>query len=135
MARLSGHSISEIQGGLLDIAREFATRRHCVLVLKSATTLVVGPNGHGFLCSRPNSGLARGGSGDLLAGLIGGLMAQGLTGLSAAIIGVFLHAEAGDIARKELGADAMTVSEVASLLPRAFLRLRGQESPEAVRRV
>jgi NAD(P)H-hydrate epimerase len=72
--------------------------------------------------------MARGGSGDLLAGLICGLAASGITPLNAALAGVFLLAEAGEIARNELGADAMTVSETASFIPTAFKKLRGQET-------
>ncbi|RCK80134.1 MAG: NAD(P)HX epimerase / NAD(P)HX dehydratase [Candidatus Ozemobacter sibiricus] len=127
MSRLLGRPVAAIQADPIGAAREFVARRPCVLVLKAAVTVVVGPDGHAFLCSRPNAGLARGGAGDLLAGLIGGLLAQGLGGLRAALLGVFLHAEAGALARAELGAEAMTISEVASLLPRAFLRLRQGE--------
>ncbi len=127
MSRLLGRPVGAIQADPVGAAREFVARQPCVLVLKSATTVVMGPDGHAFLCSRPNAGLARGGAGDLLSGLIGGLLAQGLGGLRAALLGVFLHAEAGAIARAELGPEAMTISEVASLLPRAFLRLRQGE--------
>ena len=130
MSRLCGKSISEIKENLINISREFALKNNCVLVLKSAVPVIADPSGRVLVCSRPNSGLAKGGSGDLLAGLIGGLLAQGIPALKAAAIGVFLHAEAGEIARQELGADAMTVSEVASLLPRAFKRLRGESAEE-----
>ncbi|NLI76784.1 MAG: NAD(P)H-hydrate dehydratase [Candidatus Riflebacteria bacterium] len=131
MARLTGQPVGSIQADPLGAARKFVAQNPCVLVLKSSTTVVVGPNGHAFLCSRPNSGLARGGAGDLLSGLIGGLIAQGMSGLHAALLGVWLHSEAGAIARAELGPEAMTISEVASLLPRAFRRLRGEERADS----
>jgi len=129
MARLTGLPVAEIAAAPLACARAFVQKYPCVLVLKGAVTVIVGPDGRAFVSSRPNSGLARGGSGDLLSGLIGGLLAQGLPAMSAAALGVHLQAEAAEIARQELGADAMTVSEVASLLPRAFRRLRGEEPP------
>jgi len=127
MSRLCGKPIPQIQDDLIGTVREFIERFPSVVVLKSSTTIIGSPDGKIYLCARPNSGLAKGGSGDLLAGLIGGLMAQGLSGINAAIIGAFLHSEAGEIARLELGPEAMTVSEVASLIPRAFKRLRGDE--------
>jgi NAD(P)H-hydrate epimerase len=127
MARLTGKTIDEIKGDHIGIAREFAVKHKLLVVLKSAVTVIADPGGNVFICSRPNSGMARGGSGDLLAGLICGLAASGISPLHAAIAGVFLLAEAGEIARNELGADAMTVSETASYIPAAFKKLRGNE--------
>ncbi|MBU1105814.1 MAG: NAD(P)H-hydrate dehydratase [Candidatus Riflebacteria bacterium] len=127
MARLTGKSVEEIKTNLIETAREFATKNKIIVVLKSAVTVIAEPRGQIYLCSRPNSGLARGGSGDLLAGLICGLAARGISPLNSALSGVFLLAEAGELARNELGADAMTVSETASYIPAAFKKLRGQE--------
>ncbi|HNV68418.1 MAG TPA: NAD(P)H-hydrate dehydratase [Candidatus Ozemobacteraceae bacterium] len=129
MSRLTGKSIAVLKDDLPGAARELAERAQAVVLLKSAVTVIAIPDGRIFLLSRPNSGLARGGAGDLLAGLVGGFMAQGIPGWQAAIVGAFLHSEAGRIARDELGADAMTISEVASLIPRAFRQLRGEVSP------
>ncbi|OGK11424.1 MAG: hypothetical protein A2W80_05880 [Candidatus Riflebacteria bacterium GWC2_50_8] len=127
MARLTGKTVEEIKADQIGIAREFATTNRVTVVLKSAVTVIAEPHGMVYLCSRPNAGMARGGSGDLLAGLICGLAASGITPLNSALAGVFLLAEAGEIARNELGADAMTVSETASFIPAAFKKLRGQE--------
>ncbi|MBF0503022.1 MAG: NAD(P)H-hydrate dehydratase [Candidatus Riflebacteria bacterium] len=127
MSRLTGKTVSAIRDDLLGTATEFTQRTKCVLVLKGSITVIMDPSGQTFLCARPNSGLARGGSGDLLSGLIGGMLAQGISAFAAAALGVHLHAEAAEIARSELGADAMTVSEIASFLPRAFRRLRGED--------
>ncbi|EKD81926.1 MAG: carbohydrate kinase, YjeF related protein, partial [uncultured bacterium] len=127
MARLTGKSVDEIKADQIEIAREFAISNKITVVLKSAVTVIAEPRGNVYICSRPNSGMARGGSGDLLAGLICGMAATGITPLNAALAGVFLLAEAGEIARNELGADAMTVSETASYIPAAFKKLRGQE--------
>ncbi|MBF0543598.1 MAG: NAD(P)H-hydrate dehydratase [Candidatus Riflebacteria bacterium] len=125
MAKLTGKNISAILEDPVQIAREFVSKFPCRLVLKGATTVIAFPDSRIILCSRPNSGLARGGSGDLLAGLIGGLMTQGLSSQTATIVGTFLHSEAASIAREEIGADSMTVSEIASKLPKAFKNLRG----------
>jgi len=127
MARLTGKTIEEIKSDQIGIARDFAVKHKLLVVLKSAVTVIAEPGGKVFICSRPNSGMARGGSGDLLAGLICGLAASGISPLHAALAGVFLLAEAGETARNELGADAMTVSETASYIPAAFKKLRGNE--------
>ena len=92
--------------------------------------MIADPRGTVYINSRPNSGLARGGSGDLLAGLIAGLVATGMTELNAAIAGVFLLSEAAEQAKTELGADAMSVTEVASFIPRAFKSIRGELQSE-----
>lgn len=128
MARLCNCPVADIQQDLLGTACRLAKTMSATVVLKSAVTVVASAQGKVFVCGKPNSGLARGGSGDLLAGLLGGLMATGLPGLQAAAAGVFLHASAAEIARAELGADSMTISEVAAYLPRAFRRLRGEET-------
>jgi len=127
MARLTGKTIEEIKGDQIGVARDFAIKNKVLVVLKSAVTVIAEPGGKVYVCSRPNSGMARGGSGDLLAGLICGLATSGISPLNAALAGVFLLAEAGETARNELGADAMTISETASYIPAAFKKLRGNE--------
>ena len=127
LARLTGRSIADLNSDLPGHARALAAKCGATLVIKSAVTIIAAPDGKLLVCSRPNSALARGGAGDLLTGLIGGLSASGLPAFQAAAVAVYLHAEAGDIARRELGADALTISETASFLPRAFRRLRGEE--------
>ncbi len=127
MARLTGKTVDEVKSDQIGISRDFAGKHKLIVVLKSAITVIAEPGGKVYICSRPNSGLARGGSGDLLSGLICGLAATGMSPLHAALAGTFLLAEAGEIARNELGADAMTVSETASYIPAAFKKLRGNE--------
>lgn len=128
MARLCQTTVAEVAENQIEIARRFATANKITVVLKSAITVIADHRGTVYISSRPNSGLARGGSGDLLAGLIAGLAATGLSELNSAIVGVQLLAEAAELTRDELGADAMTVSEVASFIPRAFKILRGEPS-------
>ncbi|MFZ5953379.1 MAG: NAD(P)H-hydrate dehydratase [Candidatus Rifleibacteriota bacterium] len=128
MARLSGCTVEEIAGRSIEIASDFAVKNRTIVVLKSAVTLIADHTGRVFVSSRPNSGLARGGSGDLLSGLIAGLTATGISPLNAAVAGVHLLAEAAEIAVAELGADALTISEIASFMPRAFRKLRGESN-------
>jgi NAD(P)H-hydrate epimerase len=128
MARLCQTTVAEIAENQIEAARRFATTNKVIVVLKSAVTVIADHRGTVYINSRPNSGLARGGSGDLLAGLIVGLASTGIPELQAAIIGVYLLSEAAEKARDELGADSMTVSEIASFIPAAFKSLRGEPS-------
>ena len=82
------------------------------MVLKGAYTLISGPNCEVVLCPYANSGLASAGTGDVLAGLIAGLLAQGLSPWDAARIGVVWHALAGDLAREVKGEHAMIATDV-----------------------
>ena len=116
MARLCGCSIAEIQENPEGIARNFAREHDVVLVLKGAKTIVANQEsgnreqGSGiWICPLPpNSGLAKGGSGDLLAGMIASLLAQGLAPFDAAVCGVYLHALAAARAAKRLAPSGMT---------------------------
>lgn len=130
MARLCQTTVADVAENQVEIARRFARENRVTVVLKSSITVIADQRGMVYVNSRPNSGLARGGAGDLLAGLIAGLAATGISELHAAIAGVFLVSEAADQARTELGADAMSISEVASFIPRAFKLIRGENQPE-----
>lgn len=127
MAKLAGLEVAEVCNDLIGTAAEFAQNNQVVVVLKSSVTTVADPNGQVFICSMPNSGLARGGSGDVLAGLTAGLAATGVSAINAAACAVYILAQAAEISRKELGVDAMTLSEVAGFIPLAFRRLRNSE--------
>jgi len=131
MARLCQTTVADVAENQVEIARKFAGKNRVTVVLKSAITVIADHRGVTYICSRPNSGLARGGSGDLLSGIIAGLAATGIPELHAAIVGVFLLSESADLARAELGADAMSISEVASFIPKAFRGLRGENSGES----
>ena len=99
MARLCGVTVEKVQKDAGQIAREFAQKYQCVVVLKSHNTLVASPWGSGFILGgNGNPGLAKGGSGDVLAGIIASLLAQGLLPEAAAAAGVWLHAQAGRLA-------------------------------------
>jgi len=96
MARLVRTSTAEVQRDRIGIARDYATRRGVVLVLKGAATVTALPDGTVYVNTTGNPGMATGGSGDVLAGVIGSLLAQGMPPGTAAAFGVWLHGAAGD---------------------------------------
>lgn len=118
---------ARIGGGLsqgrVQAARDFAAAHGCVLVLKGHRTVTATPEGNVLVNTTGNSGLAKGGSGDVLTGVIASLLAQGATAVQAAAAGVWLHGRAGDLAAKRLTAYGMTPEDVVSALPEAFLEL------------
>jgi NAD(P)H-hydrate epimerase len=125
MARLAAVSVAEIEADRLGTAREFAARYRVVLVLKGARTVTAFPDGRLRLNGSGNPGLASGGMGDVLTGLIGGLLAQGLSPEDAAVLGVFLHGLAADRLAQSLGDAGMTASDLLRELPAARLYLAG----------
>lgn len=119
MARLCGCSIAEVEADRVAAARSFATRYQVVLVLKGARSLIATPHGEIFVNSSGNPGLASGGSGDVLTGLIGGLLAQGLTASAAAVLGVYLHGLAAERLSRHMGQAGLAASDLARELPAA----------------
>lgn len=119
MARLCGLSVAEIEADRVGVARDFALRQRVVLVLKGARTVVAAPDGSIFINGSGNPGLAAGGMGDVLTGLIGGLLAQGLTPVEAAVLGVYLHGAAGDRLCAAMGDAGLTAGDLARELPAA----------------
>ncbi len=97
MARLTGSSVAEIQANRVAAAREFARRHRCILVLKGFRTVVAYPGGEVWVVATGNPGMATGGTGDILTGMIAGAVAQFPTRLEEAVrAAVFLHGLAGD---------------------------------------
>ncbi|QJA06463.1 NAD(P)H-hydrate dehydratase [Thermosulfurimonas marina] len=123
MARLLGLPKEEIQARRLEIAREAARKSHQVVVLKGAATVVAAPDGREAVNSAGNPGLAQGGTGDVLSGLLGALLAQGYEPFEAACLAVYLHGAAGDLLSRRVGPFGFTASEVADALPRLFREL------------
>ena len=103
-----------------NLLRDIARNTKKVILLKGAPTFVGIPDGRVFVIPAHNSGLAKGGSGDILTGIITALLAQGLHAPEAAVLGALLHQKAGRIARKELGAFSMLPSDIIEMLPQAF---------------
>ncbi|MDY3282903.1 NAD(P)H-hydrate dehydratase [Dysosmobacter sp.] len=123
-ARLTGRAVSEVsQGDRVAMARQFAADHGCVLVLKGRRTVIAGPEGNVLVNTTGNSGLAKGGSGDVLTGVIASLLCQGATVMQAAACGVWLHGRAGDLAAAERTEYGMTPEDAAACLPAAIREL------------
>lgn len=124
MSRLCGKSVPEILAHPVEVATAFATTWGVTVVLKDAHTVIASPDGDVFLCAAGNAGMATGGSGDVLAGVIGSLLAQNryrigadVTVAELAAAAVYLHAKAGDLAAEELGEYGMLPSDLIEKLP------------------
>jgi len=110
-------------GDRVRAAREFAMEHGCILVLKGHRTITASPEGNVLVNTTGNSGLAKGGSGDVLTGIIASLLAQGTAPIQAAALGVWLHGRSGDLAAEGLTEYGMTPEDVVKLLPGAFAEL------------
>lgn len=114
-ARLLHVAVTDIQADRLAAAQAIQTRYGGICVLKGAGTLVVGGK-KTWLCSAGNPGMATGGMGDVLSGVIGGLLAQGLSSEYAAAVGVYVHAKAGDCAAASLGERGLLAGDLMAYL-------------------
>jgi hydroxyethylthiazole kinase-like uncharacterized protein yjeF len=123
MSRLIGKSVAEIQLNRIEIASAFAKKFRVVLVLKGAGTVVALPDGSAFVNSTGNPGMATGGTGDVLSGMIGGLLAQGLSASDAACLGVYLHGAAGDLAAEAKGEASMIAGDLIDMISSAMKNL------------
>ncbi len=117
MARLTGLSVDEIQANRFVVARDFAVRHSVVLVLKGARTLTASPDGHVHVNSSGHAGLASGGMGDVLTGLIGSFLAQGLAAMDAATLGVYLHGMAADRLLATFGDAGLLATDIIYEIP------------------
>ena len=115
--------MADVEADRLSAVRRAAVDYQAVVVLKGPATLVAAPDGRCYQNSTGNAGMATGGSGDVLAGLIGGLLAQGMQPLRAAAFGVYLHGLAGDLAAAAQTQYAMTALDIVRHLPAAYKRL------------
>jgi NAD(P)H-hydrate epimerase len=118
--RLTGNAVPTEIHARIKTAREMAKLLKLTLVLKGSPTIVASPDGQTFLNPTGNPGMATAGSGDVLSGIIGSLLAQGMSGIDAAVCGVFIHGKAGDLAKSELGERGMIAGDMVSFLPRAI---------------
>jgi NAD(P)H-hydrate epimerase len=125
MARLAGKSVAEIQSDRVTAARSFAQRHRCILVLKGFRTVIAYPNGAVWVVATGNPGMATGGTGDILTGMIAGAVAQFPGHMEEAVrAGVFLHGLAGDAACEHTGEEAMVATDLLHYLPAAFRNMR-----------
>ena len=116
--RLAGESSNSFERHLKQ--REFADKYEVIVVLKGAYTGIASPDGQYWFNTTGNPGMATGGSGDVLTGLITGLLAQGMRPLDAALAGVYLHGLAGDLAAEETGEEALIAGDMIRKLGKAF---------------
>jgi ADP-dependent NAD(P)H-hydrate dehydratase / NAD(P)H-hydrate epimerase len=100
--------------------KSFAKKYNVTVVLKGANTCVVAPDGKAYFNNTGNPGMAKGGSGDVLSGIIGALLARGLSTLDASVAGVYLHGLAGDIAAEKFSMESMTATDIIESLAQAF---------------
>lgn len=119
-ARLLGVAGAEVVADRFAAALELARRYDAVAVLKGAPTIIAEREGHTALCPLGNPGMASGGTGDVLTGVILGLLGQGLSAFRAAALGVYLHALSGDLAALDLGEWSLTAGDLVRYLPAAF---------------
>jgi len=104
--------------------REFAREHGLTMVLKGAYTAIACPEGSCYFNPTGNPGMATAGSGDVLTGIILSLLSQGYPSKIAAIIGVYLHGLAGDLAVGKIGVEALTAGDIVEYLPKAWLALK-----------
>jgi NAD(P)H-hydrate epimerase len=123
LSRLTGANKAAIAANPVTVARQTAEELGQVLVLKGAPTVVASPTGEVFINSTGNAGMATGGSGDVLTGIIAGLAGQNLDPLRAALLGVYVHGLAGDLARDRLGEWSMIAGDIMEHLPLALQEL------------
>jgi NAD(P)H-hydrate epimerase len=123
MARLLGATVADVERDRLAAARELATARRVHVALKGAATIVAAPAGEVFVNPTGNPGMASGGTGDVLTGIVGAFLARGLDPLAALQSAVYLHGSAGDLAAGRVGHEALIASDVIAALGDAFLRL------------
>ncbi|MHB1016061.1 MAG: NAD(P)H-hydrate dehydratase [Desulfurivibrionaceae bacterium] len=120
MSRLAGISVLEIQGKRRAVAAEFAKRHGVYLVLKGAATIIAAPDGRLAINPTGNPGMAAGGMGDVLTGLLGGLLAQGLAPFEASCLAVYVHGLAADRIVRAGRPFGFLASELATEIPAAF---------------
>ena len=116
MARLMQSSVEAVQEDRMGVALAFAQKRRCTVVLKGAGTVVADHDGQAVVVAAGNAGLAKGGTGDVLAGIVGAFLAQHLKPFQSAELAVLLHGAAGDAAALELGQTGMSATDVIASL-------------------
>lgn len=123
MVYLTGKRVGEIQSKRIEIAKDFARRFKVITVLKGARTVVASPEGEVWVNPTGNPGMASGGAGDVLTGIIASLIGQKIDPFDAAKSGVYIHGLAGDLARDEKGEMGLVASDIVNKLPYAFKKV------------
>jgi NAD(P)H-hydrate epimerase len=135
MSRLLGTTVPDVEAMRISVAQEFARTHGVFLVLKGARTIIASPDGNVAINGSGNPGMASGGMGDVLTGVIVSLLGQGYAAWDACCLGVFLHGFAADMVAKEKGEIGITASDVLEKLPYARNELQQKTAvePENVR--
>lgn len=120
MARLTGLKVEDIVSRPVEIAAQMAKEYGCIMLLKGAASVVAEPGGRVYINASGTSGMAKGGSGDILTGMIASLIAQGYDAFDAAVLGCFIHGRAGEQAARYLGETGMTAEDILNAIPHAF---------------
>ena len=124
MARLTGLTVQAVNADRVQVARQAAGEWGSIVVLKGARTVVAFPDGEVYINTSGNAGMATGGTGDALTGIIAGLIAQGLSSHDAAVAGVYVHGLAGDVAAAA-GMAGMTATDLIKAVPAALYGIKG----------
>ena len=131
MSRLTGRSIAEIQANRLEVAKSFAREHELIVVLKGHRTLIASPDGTVWVNPTGNPGMATGGTGDVLTGMVAGLIAQHPhDALAATALAVYLHGLAGDLASESVGEGSLVATDLVRFLPAAYSQARAQKSSD-----
>ena len=129
MARLLDSTVAEVQADRIETVRSFCQRAGGFLVLKGARSVIGEPGGSVFINPTGNPGMATAGSGDVLTGMVGALLARGVDLLAALQASVYLHGLAGDLARDEKGEAGIIAGDILDAIPRAILKVQRGYSP------
>ncbi len=118
--------IQENDFARMEMARKKAVELQCIVILKGHRTLIAMPGGTAYFNSTGNAGMATAGSGDVLTGILTGLLASGYSPERAALLGVYLHGLAGDFAAASIGEEALIAGDIIEFMGRAFLDIKGK---------
>src|SRR6516162_970932 len=125
MARLIEKDVTYVNANRVDVATDFAKKRNAYVVLKGHRTVVAAPDGNVYVNSTGNPGMATGGTGDILTGMIAGILAQIHLGafIERLCLAVYLHGLAGDLAAEEVGEESLVATDLLRFLPKAWERV------------
>ena len=127
MARLTGKTSKEIQSSRIEIARKFAVNHDCYLILKGARSVIATPKSRVYINPTGNPGMSSGGMGDILTGVISGLISQKYSPEDACLLGTFIHGLSGDIVAEKIGRSGITATDIANTIPEALKQINIQE--------
>jgi NAD(P)H-hydrate epimerase len=125
MARLTGLTVPAVQRDRINVARSFAREHQLILILKGDRTAIAKPDGEVWINTTGNPGMATGGTGDILTGIVAGMLAQNpKRDFLAVLTAVYMHGLAGDVAEESMGEQALVATDLITALPETFRRLR-----------